>query len=236
MSVLGWVASHTGMPSFRLEGAGRLTTDGRLVAASAGDTLFVSDPAAEIGSPTVYEFQGETVSLTRVNPFGDGFLVTDFWGRRAVNVDVGGHDPMVWDPRVSLADGQGSFPHVRYEGSALSPTGSLEWSTTGDSTAVMRGLLGVRAPVWVVHNETSCRIPDCDFGASRLVQPVRVSDARSPRVDRAYRDWLVEYRTLDRGVSVGAGVVTWGEWEAAAPDGWADVSYAELCSVIAGML
>lgn len=62
-----WVATNTGLPSFKLVGPGVLMAGSRLVARVTGDSvLTVADPLAEVGVPTVYGFAGQSATLTRL--------------------------------------------------------------------------------------------------------------------------------------------------------------------------
>lgn len=231
------MAAHTGMPSFRLQGAGRLVVvnGGRRVATVGADgDVFVSDPGAEIGVNVSYSFAGSTVALRRSNPFGDGFLLTDSRGRGAVNVKVLGHDSQGSDVGVSFFEGDSQFPVVEYEWAAPSYTGSLELLSGPGDTTKMRNLMQAREPLWIVHNRTTCQIEGCDFGASRLVQPTRWSAQRSPRVDAAWRQWSIEYRLLRRSTVVDSPVVSWGDW-AVTGSGWEAKSVVQLARQIAGM-
>jgi hypothetical protein len=216
MAIVGWVASHTGLPSIYSSDPVRVACGGRVLADGSGPVL-LSDALAAPGVPTVYQVGSETVTLTRRD---DGHMLTDARGRGRVSLAWLGDDSDEWDPRIAMFDPSGvRSPVSRWSLRPSTPTGTLQARTLAGQTQAMRDLVGAdhRGPVIAVHSPGECQIPDCDIPLVRLVVISSAQSQRSGRIDVAARTWSLPYRGVDPSESRLSGacpVVTWGEWEA----------------------
>lgn len=234
-----WIATHTGLPSFYLSGPGVLMAGDRtIVTLKANDERLVSDAGAGAGEETTYTYGSQTVTLVR-----DGFdhmLLTDATGRGLAKVRMTGDDSRSHEPGVSVFDNQSGSPIVRYSAVAPTPSGTIECLSLLADTLTIRGLCKRRSPMWLVHNDSICRLPGCDIEGARYVQPTKLSESRTLRRDRAERAWQIDYRELDPSTAPPAPVVTWGEWEAwgdesGNPAGWQNWSAIQVAQKVAGM-
>lgn len=233
----GWIAKHTGLPSFQLTGKGTLTAASsygvRTVATTPTGVTLLSDVGAQIGEPITYKHGGTKV-LTR--SASGHCVLTDATGRGIAVVTQTGGDERDHDPRVVLLDrGAVRDPLVRWDLKPLSPQGTLECRTSGDATWRLRQLAQARQPLWVLHNRALCQVRGCDVDEVRLIVPLSLQEARTARVDIAQRLWKIEYQELsDTGAHSRGPVVTWGEWEAFG-GGWQNWSEFVAAEQIAGM-
>lgn len=232
VAVKGWTAKHTGLPCFRLTGAGSLVESGsgRVLAVSDGRSeLFVADPFAPVGVTGKYKFGGSTVSVKRTIPNSPGShcgLVTDLTGR-GVMVDLIEDNG---DPRRYKTGGD-EYPNgvIRFGGSRSEFTGetvlvldkpdrlpALYEVLSSDSYVLLvlggpaAGVEGVRE-VWVT---------DADF--------TRGSEDGSQRVVVSWKE-----PAPVRGVR-NAPVLSWGELEAAGAK-WDSRTFESELVRIAGM-
>lgn len=262
MSLTGWVATHTGLPSFYAVGNGRLTADverfgmvvgQRLVKRVVGEAL-VSDAGAGAGVPVTYRFAGRSVVLKRRGrPSASGASEDTQWvstadGETIANVDLLGDDSRDHNTDATVFVGSTGAQIPRYPLQTPPETGTLTFSSFGGGTETLRAMVAEKAPLWVVHNEAVCRIPDCDIEGARLLVPHSMQENRSPRMDRATRMWSVSYTRVPDSLGNLAGdteresaahVVTWGHWEnwgkKNTPAGWQDWSALQVAQRVAGM-
>ena len=132
MSLKGWVATHTGLPSFYAVGTGDLMAEHealgwvrpRLVARVQGEAL-VSDPGAGEGSPTEYRFGFDSVVLTRRGVSASSDVghqwVTSADGQLLAGVKLVGDDPREYDTGATIWD----HPRSRGEHPPVPPAPSL---------------------------------------------------------------------------------------------------------------
>ena len=123
-------------------------------------------------------------------------------------------------------------------------TGHLECLTTGTDTETLRRLAVRHGRLVIIHDETVCEVPDCDVPAVRACVVTRASESRTGVVTRATRAWSITVQDRPGLTDVTrpggdltdfmAPVVTWGEWQSL-DGGWESRTYAELCSLVAGM-
>ena len=256
MSLTGWVASHTGLPSFHVVGSGDLLAEHealgwvrpRLVARVQGEAL-VSDPGAGEGTPTEYRFGSDSVVLTRRGIAGsDGGhqWVTSADGQLLAGVKLTGDDPREYDTGATIFTSALGRQIPRFPLGQKPPTGTLTVLSTRAATEVLREMTVLRAPLWVVHNAAACEIPGCDIEGARLIVPQRMRESRTGSVDRATREWSIDYSRVpdalagsDVAPPSGVPVVTWGDWEAWAktgsPKGWQNWSALDVAERVAGM-
>ena len=231
--ITGWIATHTGLPSLRVVAEStkvQVLRDGELwFTVAAGETRLVSDAAAPLGTPVVYAAGAEAVTLTRADT--GRHMVTDIRGRNQARVRAVGNDDTEIPSGVSFFD-QGR-PVARWPLARQYETGEMIVRTDAVDTAVLRELAHTKSPVFSLHSPSACEIEDCDIPAVRQIVLTSANNQRTGRIDRAVREWNLQWRETD--VSSGlAPVVTWGEY-AAASDGWTHESYEDLCQRIGGM-
>lgn len=258
MSFMGWVATHTGLPSFYATGTGKITADHpilgpdmpRLVKTVSGEAL-VSDPGATAGIATTYRFGSSVVTLQRVgkssqNGDTDHQMITDTDGNTVAGVRMMGSDDRSYDVGSEIFVSALGRPIPRYRLGTLPPTGSLEFVTDTAGTDTLRKLVATRSPLWVVHNVAACFVEDCDIEGTRLVVPSRIKEVRSPRRDVAQRGWTVDYTLVPGSLALdndqkesASQVVTWGQWETwsktNSPKGWQEWSALTVAHYVAGM-
>lgn len=233
MTLIGWVATHTGLPSLRATGPATVTANGRILAIvpSGGDVL-MSDALATPGAPTTYTDGTTTIVLTRRAEAARYAVLTDATGRGIPGLwyrDLG--DPEGWDSDV-----------VRY------PDGGARWGAqvpmrTGSGRFI--GWDPARIDdMWTLlrgggHLIVSAATPVP--GASPLRAIVVDSANRSRLTPQGAQTWDVDWTEYPMSQVTGrAPVVTWGEWKAygvAHPStpGWQHVSALELAQIIGGM-
>lgn len=257
MSLTGWVASHTGLPSFYAVGSGDLLAEHealgwarpRLVARVSGEAL-VSDPGAGEGTPTEYKFGSDSVTLTRRGVSASSDVghqwVTSTDGQLLAGVKLVGDDPREYDTGATIFTSALGRQIPRFPLGQKPSTGTLTVLSTLAATEVLREMTVLRSPLWVVHNASACEIPGCDIEGARLIVPQRMREARTGRVDRATREWAIDYSRVPDALAgsdtvppSGVPVVTWGDWEAwskvNSPKGWQSWSALNLATRVAGM-
>lgn len=235
MAVIGWIATHTGLPCLYSDTPARVTSGGRVLWEGKGPTL-LADALAAPGEPTTYRVGSTSVTLTR----GDlGHALTDQIGRGRTPLDWLGDDGDDWDPRLALMGvGARRTPVARWALSPASPTGVLDARTRGSmSTEAMRALLGARGPLVALHSQASCKTVDCDIAPVRAVYVTGASSVRSGRLTPSERNWRLPYQAVDPtevDLMGAAPVVTWGEWAGLGP-GWQNLSAVEVARAVSGM-
>ena len=257
MSLTGWVATHTGLPSFHVVGSGDLLAEHealgwsrpRLVARVQGEAL-VSDPGAGEGTPTEYRFGFDSVTLTRRGVSASSDVghqwVTSADGQLLAGVKLVGDDPREYDTGATIFTSALGRQIPRFPLGQKPSTGTLTVLSTLAATEVLREMTVLRAPLWVVHNASACEIPGCDIEGARLIVPQRMRESRTGRVDRATREWAIDYSRVpdalagsDVAPASGVPVVTWGDWEAwskaNSPKGWQSWSALQVATRVAGM-
>ena len=231
--MMGWIATHTGLPSLRVVAESvkvQVLRDGELLfTVQAGETRLVSDAAAPLGTPVTYTAGGETVTLTRADT--GRHMVTDIRGRNQARVRAVGNDDTEIPSGVSFFDPGRSV--VRWPLARQYETGELVVRTDLEDTAALAELAHAKSPVFSMHSPSACEIPDCDIPPVRQIVLTSARNQRTGRIDRAVREWVLAWRESD-GLDGAAPVVTWGEY-AAASDGWTNESYMEICRRVGGM-
>lgn len=260
MTLVGWVTAHTGLPALYAVGSGWVSADHEVLGesrprwlgdASSGQPVLVSDPGAPVGVPTTYRFGKETVVLVRPGrpESGGGYhqMVTTADGELVADVGV------LWgDPRSHET---GAVVHTSALGAHI-PRWSLgvepEWGTLQmvshrEGTEVLRRMVSVRQPLWVIHNPDDCVPVGCDVEGSRLIVPISMHEVLSDRRDVYTRVWDVEYQRVPDSLGADSGprrveggpVVTWGQWAAwgrrNSPSGWQAWSAVQVARRVAGM-
>ena len=240
MSDAAWIATHTGLPSFRLA-----TTAGTVRALSASDgsrswsilvtgtgaDVLLSDPMAQPGVPVTYSWGSSSWVLTRP-------VASSQW----------------WRAMISRLDGR-TVPSLAWEGGSdkrswSSPvkrfsSGVIRWALD-DPAVTGEGELVLLDPsqgdlVWSIvrAHEPLVIMP----GAPTESLPVRVLTVDSVSSERISGDGIVRFTVAWTEVPwsaaalrsfSGAPVVTWGEWKSL-DGGWESRTYSELCSLVAGM-
>lgn len=250
--LIGWVATHTGLPAFYATGNGQIVADfpvPRLIARVEGEVL-VADVGAPAGTAVTYRFGSDTVTLTRVTRPGETAshqFLTDSSGSTVAGVRLLGDDPREYDTKAQIFTSALGRQIPRYPLGGPPPTGSIEVASTGAGTQVLRDFTRAKAPLWVIHDAAYCQLPGCDIEGARLVVPHRIREVRSRRRDVAERVWEITYsRVPDElagvaGTIMSAGpVVTWGQWADwgsghPAEVGWRAWSALEVARRVAGM-
>ena len=231
--ITGWIAAHTGLPSLRVVADSakvQVLRDGELwFTVAAGEVRLVSDAAAPLGTPVVYTAGGETVTLTRADT--GRHMVTDIRGRNQASVRAVGNDDTEIPSGVSFFDPGRSV--VRWPLARQYETGELVVRTDSEDTAALAELAHAKSPVFSMHSPSACEIPDCDIPPVRQIVLTSARNQRTGRIDRAVREWDLQWRETDESSGV-APVVTWAEYTEAS-DGWTDESYGDICRRIAGM-
>ena len=231
--ITGWIATHTGLPSLRVVAESakvQVLRDGELwFTVAAGEVRLVSDAAAPLGTPVVYTAGAEAVTLTRADT--GRHMVTDIRGRNQASVRAVGNDDTEMPSGVAFFDPGRSF--ARWPLARQYETGELVVRTDLEDTAALAELAHAKSPVFSMHSPSACEIPDCDIPPVRQIVLTSARNQRTGRIDRAVREWDLQWRETDESSGV-APVVTWGEY-AAASDGWTGESYGDICRRIAGM-
>mgnify|MGYP007112205176 CR=1 FL=1 len=233
MTMIGWVAAHTGMPSLRVTGPATVRTwDRILTVVPAGGDVLMSDALAEPGVPTEYADGSTTVTLTRRADGARYALLTDLTGRGVGGLwyrDLG--DPESWKSDAYRYPDGG----VRYAETPTMREGSgrfILWDPTRE--AAMWDLVRARTPLVV---SAAAQVP----GASRLRVVTVDQVSRQRLTPQGAQTWDVQWIEYPADQVTGAApVVTWGEWQAygdAHPStpGWQHVSALDLAQVIGGM-
>ena len=240
-----WVAAHTNLPSFRFQGrpGGWFTVDavdeaGRswvaVAARTTGGVQALSDPLALPGVPVTYTVRGtgETVRLERPTvEWWRGLVSRMDWRVIPDLVWEKNGDPRGWTSGVKRFNAQLARWPLRDE--AVTGAGRFVLMDPGYAPDLWR-LLQRHEPLLVVPGEPTAGLPP------RVVTVDKVTSKRL--TGDGWLDVEVDWTEvpLDSPMLAspdgtrGAGVVTWGEWDAV--DGaWARRTYAELCTLIAGM-
>ena len=229
--MIGWIASHTGLPSLYITTLGAVYAGDRLLVNPSQLPALVSDPLAPPGIPTVYR-QGEH-HVTLVRPDTGFHMVTDRDGRTAVRIALLGDDATDQGTGASFFEPDTGHGDVPQWGRVPSARGTLSCRTSGEDTARLLGLIRARTPLVSLHSARACQVPGCDIPSVRGFIAGSARYARDGVVTQARRVWEIPW-TGHVLAGRSAPVVTWGEYEAYS-DGWSDESYEELCRRIAGM-
>lgn len=247
MSMTGFVARHTGMPTLVPDpGRGKVLTrdDERLIELEPDGTP-ISDPLAPLGAETVYVQAGAYVHLTR--PSYGTSIVTPADGHGPVAVDVIGEDS--WSAQTSVATAQTvGGPADRWPSVPDPVSVSVELRTRG-AAASARLLEILRTPgrVVLLRDPAESDVPDDDVQPVRVLTVTRAQADRTRSTLRATREWQVT-ATLRDGLSDptsrrravegdGSPCITWGEWvDLMSRDARAETwSYDQVAREIAGM-
>ena len=229
MVVTGWIASHTGLPSFRVVNDGttvvRLERDGvSLKRILAGETVIVSDAGAVPGLAHTYTVGDQTLVLTREAGASWDAVFTDHRGRGLPGlIYENNEDPVNWKSDVNQFNRR--IARWPLESPPDSGTGMLVLIDPALEAEVWR-VCKQRAPVMI--------------GPARPVPggPMRtviITDVGRTRIgadgELRFEVAWSEHEATNGGL---APVVTWAEY-AAASDGWTHESYEDLCQRIGGM-
>lgn len=255
MALMGWVATHTGLPSLYATGTGRLvavTESGRerMIRNVSGAAL-VSDAGAAPGVDTAYRFGGDTVVLKREGDPGGSYARPTDWlttadGTVVADIRVLGDDERAHETDAEVFTSALGRQIPRYRLGQSPATGTVEVATVGEGTLLLRELVAARQPLWLLHNAVACQLRGCDVEGARLIVPQRLVEVRSARRDVAQRNWDIFYTRVPDSLAGAAAeradgvpVVTWGQWEAwgktNSPKGWQHWSAIQVCQRVAGM-
>lgn len=171
------------------------------VAKGAGPS-WLSDPWAPLNVETSYVLSSAGASYSAgpvLRPYDGENALTGLSGRGAVDFRwyEGGGDP----GDIGLRHGFFDVPGARFAPYLSAPVaggggGSLVARTVGADTRAMRALLDRNAPVVLHHTHRYCDVPDCDIELVRTILVTSATQDRTPRLDRAQREWSLSYRLV----------------------------------------
>ena len=222
MTVIAWVASHTGLPSIYSSTPVRVSVGDRVLADGSAPVL-LSDALAEPGVPTTYTVGSASYTLTRAVGSRSGGVLTDATGRGVAGlVAVDNDDPVDWKSTITR----------------FSPR-SWRWSLTDEPVSGQSQVTlvdpSLESEVWATLRRHSVLV----VGPARPTPGVPM---RCVTVDSVSRKRLGVAGMLSfdvswteaEGASGSAPVVTWSEW-ASLGQGWQAKSAVQLAHDIAGM-
>lgn len=243
MSITGWIATHTGLPSVVTDATGPVYAGDRLLGTVTASTVgtAMSDPLAAPGVPVTYTQGGDTVTLTRASI--GSHAMTDALGRTVT--------PFKWltDDSTDLQVSASTMVTTTWQAERwplVQPprTFTLNALTEGEATINLGTLAIGPGLVIIFHDLSVCEAEDCDIPPMQTVVVTKASNARTARFPKAQRSWsltcvardgLESTTAMIPATGYGAPVVTWGEAEAFDPK-WQDTyTYTELVQKIAGM-
>lgn len=238
MTIRAWLSRETGLPSFFLDGndtGARVYAGGRLVNPPGTPQAF-SDMFAAPGVETEYVVGSVRYSLRRVGP---PHALASIDGRVTAPVSWIGDDARTYDTRVATFDLQDRrTPIARYSTVAADPTGTLEFLTYAESSALVEQLLETRQPLVSLHSHAACGLRDCDVPEVRCVTVTRASSKRTGRRDRVRREWTLDYKPADMEESAraagGGSLITWGAVQAKYGK-WRHMTYLQAAQSLTGM-
>lgn len=225
MAIVGWVATHTGLPSLHVTGPALVTVGERtLCVVGAGSERLVSDALAVPGVAATYVDGSQSVTLTR-RPSPGLDVVSNIWGRAIPMLrwerDEGKRE---WNSDVVLYPGGGSRrPEV------------LPARTGSGRFVLMDPVLEDEA--WRVLQSTDSLIIAPGLPVPGLPPLIAVDVQTVARSIARWRDGILRLEvswTEAVGQSGAAEVVTWGEWQAF-DHGWKSRTMLDLARLIAGM-
>ena len=226
--MIGWTATHTGLPSLSAVGPCTVRSGERVVAiVAAGETRLFSDPLAVVGENRYTDGVDEIVVLRA----DDGHVFTGVDGRTVARIALLGDDPVDHDSGVAFF---GNTDAVRWPIRTPKLTGTLTARTQGVDTDAMRLLARARMKAVSVHSVRECQIPGCDIPPVRALVVTGASEKRDGVVTAARREWSIGWREASADSFSPAPVVTWGEY-AANSAGFTAETYQQICRRIAGM-
>lgn len=223
--MIGWTATHTGLPSFDVTGPCTVTSGGRVVARVGDERKLFSDAGAAPG-PNVYSDGETSVTVDRVVGAPWNAIFTDSNGRGVLGlIYENNNDPVNWKSEVS----QFSLTVARWpiKKAPQAGTGVLFLSDPSREDDVWRickrGSRAFLGPAQPVPGVPMRSIVINDVGRTRI------GAAGELRFEIAWSEFAAA--TAPSGL---APVVTWGEY-AAASSGWTGESYVDLCRRVGGM-
>lgn len=225
MTIIGWVAAHTGLPSLHVNGVDSVAIgDGRSLAEGLGGReTVVSDPFAPPGMPVVYMAGGDSVTLTREIPDGVVDVVSDRTGRPVPGVCWSNEDdPEAW-PSSVVRFGKSA---ARWAIEDPPITGSATFDLEDHQIEpLLRSVLRTHGVVLLAPGVPTPGVPGLRVVTIDKVSRTRATWSGQLQVSV---DWT------EASASGAAPVVTWGEW-AGLGRGWEHVSVLDLAREIAGM-
>ncbi len=227
MSITGWVATHTGLPSLHVTGPATVRVGDRVLCSVAdGEETLVSDALATPGVALTYTAGSQTVTLTRSTSPGLD-LVTDATGRAIPMLRwQRGDAQRTWDSDVV------SYP----SGGSRRPEVTPLREGSGQFVLMDPAL---EDAAWAVLQSTAHLIITPGIPVLGLPPVVAVDVKSVTRSIVQKRDGMLNFDVswtelpLSR-VSGATPVVTWGEWQAY-DHGWKSRTELELAHLIAGM-
>lgn len=243
VAMKSWVAKHTGLPSFLIEGVavGQTVrvdaTDGSRTwvavrRVSTGAPVVASDVLAAPGVETTYTLAG--APSARLSRRGEAW-----WSGVVTGLDGRPVPGMAWEGDGDAHDW--SSPVVRFGSHAarwpleeVARTGSSVLTVEADELDRAWRLLRSRQPLFMATGAPANGVPP------RVVTIDRVASKRVS--GNGFTELSVSWTEVPWGSPIlgsasgerGAPVVTWGEWDAI-DRGWSHRTYLDLCRLIAGM-
>jgi hypothetical protein len=225
MSVVGWVASHTGLPSIYSSDPVRVSVGGRVLADGTAPVL-LSDALAEPGVATEYRVGSELITLVRAaGGLGQAFL-TNARGRGIPGLIYANNgDKLAWSSSVSRFNDR--VERWSLSDPLVSGVGQVVLTDPAREADVWR-VLRSHAPIIIAPDQSTPGV------SLRCVTVDSVSRSRIGRRGELLFDvsWTESRSAVSR--SGACPVVTWGEYQALG-EGWQDYSMLDLCRIVAGM-
>lgn len=180
---------------------------------STGEARAFADPLAPIGEPITYRATHagtvESATVTRPSPgdcvvmLGDGTAgaVTEWYGEDESSLDM----------RVTEQPIPGAPLPIHNPDLPLSGGGTLTVGVSGAQRAALAAILTQRGPHILLHDATTCQIPDCDIPGARFVQITETAQSRIGVLPE--RRWGLSWRYTRRDTETLAPVVTVGDYQ-----------------------
>jgi hypothetical protein len=225
MAMVGWLASHTGLPSVYSADPVRVTCGSRVLADGSGPVL-VSDALAEPGAATTYTVGDETITLTRATGRMGQAILTNSRGRGIPGLIYANNgDKVAWSSSISRFNDR--VERWSMTDPLVSGVGQVVLTDPAREADVWR-VLRSHAPIIIAPDQSTPGV------SLRCVTVDSVSRSRISRRGVLSFDvsWTESRSAVSR--SGAAPVVSWGEWEALG-EGWQDRTMLDLCRLIAGM-
>lgn len=165
----------------------------------------LADPLAPVNVPVIYYLVDDDGTETQITQTVRGFaaragehLITDLDGLVGVTVfrypDGDQRAPELRSERFSIP-GRGSAV-ARWDRS-MEGSVSMQVSTTGQDTALLRRMVGSGAPLIFLHNQHRCGLPGCDVPGAQVGILTAAPSQLSRRSDLAERTWDLGFDVMD---------------------------------------
>lgn len=223
MALLGWVATHTGLPSLRVDGPTTVHAGDRTLAVLPTGQHLLSDALAVPGAPTVYRAGSDSVTLERTAEVDPSAVVTDAAGRAMAGLrHFDNSVPVDWRSSVTRFN------------SRVARWSIQDPPATGVSVVLLTDH-ELEPEAWRLlkrHGQLIIAQPTPTPGV-----PMRIVTVDGVRRELFSPDGWIRFEiswTELLGVAGAAPVVTWGEW-AALGHGWQALSALQVAQAVAGM-